>query len=261
MLYFTGDTHSTIDWYKVQSFAQKYIDTLTANDTLFIAGDFGGCWDNGPEDMKVLDFYSQLNFTVCFVDGNHENFNIIYNYPIVEFHGGRAHRIRPNLYHLIRGEVFEFEGKKILAMGGAASTDKASRIENKSWWAEEVPSKGQRDHCFEKLEKNDFNVDIILTHEMPAGLAPEMENIMQIKYGIARKSIKIRLLNPHEYSYWLEDVIHSTVNYKLWLFGHYHFDSKIGDKNYVMYNNIYKLVIDKDGSLDLELVERNCWRD
>ena len=257
MLYFTGDTHSTIDWKKIYRFNELEIGK--PGDTLFIVGDFGGCWNNGPEDMRVLDFYSQLPFDVCFVDGNHENFNIIYNYPIVQYHGGRAHRLRPNLYHLIRGEVFEFEGKKILAMGGAASTDKDLRVENESWWAEEIPSKEQREHCLEKLEKNHYEVDIILTHEMPSGLAQGMEENMYVRYGITRKSIKIRLLNPHEYSNWLEDNIHKTTDYKLWLFGHYHFDTKITDKDIVMYNYIYKLVETEDGILDLEWVTEPLW--
>ena len=257
MLYFTGDTHSTIDWKKIHRFNELEIGK--PGDTLFIAGDFGGCWNNGPEDMRVLDFYSQLPFDVCFVDGNHENFNIIYNYPIVQYHGGRAHRLRPNLYHLIRGEVFNFEGKKILAMGGAASTDKDLRVENESWWAEEIPSKGQREHCLEKLEKNHYEVDIILTHEMPSGLAQGMEENMYVRYGITRKSIKIRLLNPHEYSNWLEDNIHKTIDYKLWLFGHYHFDTKITNKDIVMYNYIYKLVETEDGILDLEWVTEPLW--
>lgn len=253
MLYFTGDTHSTIDWDKVKRFVDAEIPK--PGDTLFIAGDFGGCWDNSAEDMRVLDYYAQLPFDVCFVDGNHENFNILYSYPIVQYHGGRAHRIRPNLYHLMRGEIFEFEGKKLLAMGGAASTDKENRTENVSWWAEEVPSKGQKEHCFKSLEKNNFNVDIILTHEMPAGLAPDMERIMRTAYKI--KSVMVRLLDPHAYSYWLENIIRSTTDYKIWVFGHYHYDTKVSEKEFVLYDGVYKLV-EEDNKLDLELV--TYWR-
>lgn len=39
-------------------------------------------------------------------------------FPVVDFHGGKAHKIRENVYHLMRGYVFDLCGKKFFAFGG-----------------------------------------------------------------------------------------------------------------------------------------------
>ena len=100
-------------------------------------GDVGVCWDGGKRDALLKRF----PVTTLFVDGNHENFTLLNDYPVTEWHGGNVHKIEPDIIHLMRGQVFEIEGKKIFTMGGAHSTDKMYRTERVSWWAEEDPSK------------------------------------------------------------------------------------------------------------------------
>lgn len=80
-------------------------------------------WYGGDGERKRLQELSSRSFTTLFVDGNHENFDLLYKYPIVDFHGGKAHRIMPHIYHLMRGEVFELEGMSFFAFGGASSRD------------------------------------------------------------------------------------------------------------------------------------------
>ena len=46
-------------------------------------------------------------FTTLYVDGNHENFDRLYGYPIENWQGGKVHKIRPSVLHLMRGQVFE----------------------------------------------------------------------------------------------------------------------------------------------------------
>lgn len=58
-----------------------------------------------------------------FVDGNHENFDKLYQYPEKDWHGGRVHEIRPNVLHLMRGHVFDIQGHSFFCMGGAMSHD------------------------------------------------------------------------------------------------------------------------------------------
>ena len=57
------------------------------------------------------------------MDGNHENFDRLYDYPVDELHGGKVHKIRNSVIHLMRGQVFEIDGKKIFTFGGARSHD------------------------------------------------------------------------------------------------------------------------------------------
>lgn len=259
MIYITGDTHGDYDILKVKMFKPH----LKEGDTLIICGDFGGVWYNDDasaalkgEERFLMSFYQSLPCDVCFVDGNHENYDRLYSYPVVDYKGGKAHKIQDNVYHLMRGEIFTIEGTTFLAMGGAASHDiqdgilekddpripewtydgyKMFRINHESWWKEEVPSKEEREHCYENLEKHNFQVDVVLTHEAPASF---------ISLMIDRWSR--HLFGPaHEYSEWLDN-LSQFVTYKTWCFGHYHMDKKITDKEYVLYNTVKEC---KDGCL------------
>ena len=64
-----------------------------------------------------------MKFTTLFVDGNHENFDRLYSYPIIEWHGGKVHKINSSIFHLMRGEIYEIDNKKIFAFGGASCHD------------------------------------------------------------------------------------------------------------------------------------------
>ena len=67
-------------------------------------------------------------YEILFVDGIHENFDLLESYPEEEYAGGRVHRIGTNLRHLMRGELFTIEGKKIFAFGGGESIEKEDRV-------------------------------------------------------------------------------------------------------------------------------------
>ena len=258
MVYLTGDTHGDYDILKVKMFKPH----LKKGDTLIICGDFGGVWysENATapfkdEEERLMSFYKGLPCDVCFIDGNHENYDRLYSYPVVDYKGGKAHKIQDNVYHLIRGEIFTIENQTFLAMGGAVSHDiqdgvlekddpriiewskdpyKMFRINHLSWWEQEIPSKDEREHCYENLEAHNFTVDVVLTHEGPSSLI----YLMVDKW--TRHTLEI-----HEYSTWLDN-LKQFINYKTWCFGHYHTDKRITDKEYVLYNAIREV---KDGCL------------
>jgi predicted phosphodiesterase len=94
-------------------------NTWSENDYLIVCGDFGYIFLNDDREKAFLDYLETKPYTICFVDGNHENFPVIYSYPKELWHGGYIHRIRKNILHLMRGQVFEIEGKKIFTFGGA----------------------------------------------------------------------------------------------------------------------------------------------
>ena len=75
MIYITGDTHGGF-----QRFGSKYFPQQTQmgrNDYMIICGDFGGLWDGGQKDQHWLDWLAEKPFTTLFVDGNHENFDLL----------------------------------------------------------------------------------------------------------------------------------------------------------------------------------------
>ena len=94
MFYITGDTHGFEDWEKLNTTnfpEQKYMSDYY--DFLIIVGDFGGIWDGAEQDRYVLKAYNQRKFTTLFIDGNHENHDLLDKYPVEEWNGGKVHKI------------------------------------------------------------------------------------------------------------------------------------------------------------------------
>ena len=107
-IYVTGDIHGYPIRLSDESLKENGIP-LSKNDKLIVCGDFGLPWYNDFEDIQCLEWLSQKPFEILFVDGNHENFDRLYEYPIEEWHGGKVHKIRESVIHLMRGQVFEIE--------------------------------------------------------------------------------------------------------------------------------------------------------
>lgn len=122
MIYVTGDCHADFSKFSVKRFPEQR--EMTRNDYVIVCGDFG-LWHDNPTERYWLKWLAQRKFTLLFVDGNHENFDRLYSdeFPIIDFCGGKAHRIRKNIYHLMRGQVFTLQGKKFFTFGGASSHD------------------------------------------------------------------------------------------------------------------------------------------
>ena len=138
MIYITGDTHKDVHFYKLVEFA-KNNPQLTKDDYVIICGDFGGVFF---EDTLEIDLkpYNDLPFTILFVDGNHENFDLLEKYEVSIWNGGKVHIIKDNIIHLMRGQIFEIQGFKIFTFGGATSIDKDRRILGYSYWKQELPT-------------------------------------------------------------------------------------------------------------------------
>ena len=164
MIYITGDTHG--NQYK---WVEQIESVISPADIIIVCGDFGvGFW-NGRywSEETFYDFLSAQKYTVLFIDGNHENFDKLYSYPIETWCGGRVHKIRQNVLHLMRGEVYCIEDISIFVMGGGYSIDKYLRTEGVSWWSQEMPSEEEYDNALENLRNADFKVDYIITHTAP----------------------------------------------------------------------------------------------
>ena len=196
MIYITGDTHADFSRFSTKNFSEQ--KEMIRDDYIIICGDFGGVWDyklSSPEERYWLDWFDDKPFTILFVDGNHENFDRLKEFPRVKLHGGMAHKIRKNVYHLMRGYVFEFDGKKFFTFGGARSHDiqdgildiknydnlrdlvddynkrtrrgEMLRINHISWWKDELPTDAEMRRGIKNLEKANWTVDYAITHCPP----------------------------------------------------------------------------------------------
>lgn len=213
MIYDTGDIHGNqFKW------IEQIHPTLSDGDILIVNGDFGvGFWDGRYwSEETFYDWIGEQGYTVLFVDGNHENFNKLNEYPVELWNGGKVHKIRHNLIHLMRGEVYCIEGKTIFTFGGGYSIDKYRRKENDSWWPQEMPSEEEYENARKNLQKIDYQVDYIITHSAP------LESIYYLFEKQCLGSNKI-VAEEQPLNTFL-DHIQQQVTYKHWYFGHFHVD-------------------------------------
>lgn len=222
MLYITGDTHGNFDR------ILKWTETTNLNkdkDFLFILGDFGYIWDNKRTSFEKdnLDFISCLPFTTLFIDGNHENHERLNSMRVVNFSGGKAHKVYDSIYHLMRGQVYEIAGKRIFTFGGASSIDKHLRTEGISWWKEEEFNYHEANTAYENLNKIDWEVDYVLTHSAPFSIRDKL-------FESNKPSSTERML----------EAMLRNIKFKRWYFGHYHIDKKM-DNFTAMYENIERM--------------------
>ena len=212
-LYITGDIHGD-----PKPRFNPALSKLTKEDIVLVCGDFGLPWWSKTygkhwADKKRLDWLEKQPYTTVFIDGNHENFDLLNKLPIQEWCGGRVHVVRANVFHLMRGEVFDILGLKVLAFGGAYSVDRKYRVLNISWWREEIYSAEDLSNLKQNLAKVGHTVDLVITHTAPIKfLQPKTKEI-----GI-------------EWSFFQDDVakmlseIEPQITYKKWYFGHFHLD-------------------------------------
>ena len=225
-IYITGDIHGHYSIHKLASLRWPEGKKLTKNDYLIIAGDFGLVFypDGDDTENYWLNWLEQRPWTTLFIDGNHENFPRLYSYPEEERLGGPVGVIRQSVLHLKkRGHVYDIAGHKVWCFGGAESVDKENRIEGKSWWPEEEPTKEQMEYGLSEIEKYSNKIDFIITHDCPCRVLYSFWDW----FCINNDADKIYATKVGQY---LDDVT-DLVTAKCWYFGHYHTDMMCESQN------------------------------
>lgn len=223
MVYITGDTHGDLDFFK-----DPRLKKLTEDDTLIICGDFGFIWDGSEKEKRKLKQLEKKRYTICFLDGVHENFDILDKYQPYRYKGGNAHKIASNIYHLLRGEIFTFERKTFFVMGGGESEDKDMRKEGKTYFKTEMPSSAELLNGARNLKDADYKVNYVLTYEAPA---------------IAKDFIRMHTNQEMHFTplnTYLGELMKS-VEYNHWYFGSLHMDMPISKNMTVVFNEIIKI--------------------
>ena len=87
MVYITGDMHGDISRFQNPMFKK-----MKSGDVLIVCGDFGFIWDGSRQERTILKKLQKKPFTIAFVDGCHENFDLLENnYRVVKWRGGGGH--------------------------------------------------------------------------------------------------------------------------------------------------------------------------
>jgi hypothetical protein len=220
-----GDTHGIqSDTKKLSNKNFPEAKSLSKEDVVIQLGDFGWLWyppeKNDKDQEHWLDWLAERPFTIAVIPGNHENYDLIEGLPVKTKWGNDVRvlvRKGGNIYILERGRVYAINGKKILAVGGAMSTDKHRRIEGIDWWPQELLSKEEENICLDEIDHHNRKVDYICTHTCPARIIPYLN--LPPYMGMRIKDSVSRFL----------DYIDNLVEFKEWHFGHFHVDQRITD--------------------------------
>ena len=251
MIYITGDCHQNFERFNASIFPEQ--KEMTKDDYVIICGDFGGVWNKdveSKEETMLMDWLECKTFTTLFVDGNHENFDRLCTYPVEMWYGGKVHRIRPSVIHLMRGQIFDIGDASFFSFGGASSHDISGgilepddpdfkrkraelnkgflpyRINHISWWKEELPSEEEMKEGRRNLAMHDNQVDFIVTHCCSSATQAVLGN------GAYAPDIETDYLEE----------VRQTVKYKKWFFGHYHDNRNVNEKEILLYEQIIRII-------------------
>lgn len=219
----TGDIHADISRIVLMDDSE-----MTKDDIVIVLGDFGVIWGNSEMTDWRLKELSKKNFTTAFLDGNHENFVEIARLEnITSWHGGKVGKLPYGIIHLLRGEIYNINGKIIGVCGGANSVDLWHRTEGVSWWREEEITDKDISNFEANLKGN--KIDIMLSHDAPASLIPLVKLFSRIndrKISNSQKQL---------------EKINQIADIDKWYFGHWHINKKFDDKFECLYK-IFKEV-------------------
>lgn len=246
-IYITGDTHGDVRRLNTTSFYEQ--KEMTKDDYVIILGDFGLVWDykgESREERNWLNWLEEKSFTTLFIDGNHENHDRLCEMSVEIWNGGKVHKVRPSVIHLMRGQVFTIDGLKIFTFGGASSHDikngilepgdprikkwwkdytKLFRINKQSWWEGELPTKQEMAEGLINLEKNNWKVDYVMTH---CTASSTTAIIGDGHYGQDILTVYLQ-------------EIKDRLKFKKWFFGHHHIDKQISADEICLFEQIIRI--------------------
>ena len=235
-----GDLHGS--YLPIHNFYNRNKDEINFSaetDLIILLGDVGANYFQDYRDKNFKKKLSRYPFTYFCIRGNHEmrasacaNQNrdnweeksIFNNIALVE-------NKYPNiLYALDEVAIYNIEGYKTLIIPGAYSVDKDYRIrQGWSWFENEQLSELEKNMGRIRLEQSNYNFDLVLSHTCPISYEPRDLFLPQIDQSKVDKSMEM-YLGEIEYQ----------INYKLWLWGHFHhyrvypFDNNITYRRCIM---------------------------
>ena len=201
IFYITGDTHGEFD--KIEEFYEHNFTTV--EDVIIILGDAG------------INYYLS----------HEERPSNISTYEEKEWYGGAVYYEEnyPNFLFAIDGEIYDFDGKKAIAIGGAYSLDKYDRMHNGTWFEYEQPDEAIKMQVEQALERHNWRVDFVFSHAAPLKFEPTDMFLTGIDQSNIDKETEI----------WL-DTIEGKLEYEHWFFGHYHGEQEMEKFSILFYN-------------------------
>lgn len=145
------------------------------------------------------------------VDGNHENFDLLHKRHIANFGYDPYHVLWPQGWekfldiwtYMPRGTIED----GILYIGGASSIDKAIRKNGLDWWPEENISRADEDRTLDAIKAYEGRIHTVISHDCPTSFV--MRPVLR---GGEYHDSNRRFLEH----------VRQLVKPERWFFGHYH---------------------------------------
>ena len=172
-IYICGDVHA--QWSHLNTFINK-----KKPDVILQCGDWGWWphFDGSYSTMEhgkrwyqngIKNHQNDKTTQIFWAPGNHENWEDLNN----NF-GYNMSEVHPDIWYCPFGSVLELpDGRNVLFVGGAESTDKEQRTVGVSWWFDEIITNAD----FRELPNPDeVKIDIVISHTVPQLFMKEFHN-------------------------------------------------------------------------------------
>lgn len=211
-----GDWHGNTQWMR-RALRRIHDD---GHSLIIHVGDLKALWSmEGPLSdeeqalMPGVDYYEkftaelaglleELDLTMLFIDGNHDNHPALRALPIDENGFGT---ISNRLKYIPRGHRFTIGDTRFAGLGGAFSIDRRWGSRGIDWWAEEVIT------AEDVAALGTEPVDVLITHEVPAGIDVVTTMVLPALVELEANAGRILLLDAVR-----------AVNPRLVFSGHWH---------------------------------------
>lgn len=223
MIYISGDIHG--DAARVVEAVAKF--GITTADTIVLLGDVGmNYYGNRHGDHHRKKRLNSLGIPILCIHGNHEmRPEKLITYRKTEWNGGIVYTESdyPNLLFAIDGEVYDLEGCKAIAIGGAYSVDKWYRLARGiPWFSDEQPSENIKCRVEKVLQVLEWKIDVVLTHTCPQRYIPREAFLKSVNQAGVDDSTEV----------WL-DTIADQLDYNAWYAGHWHINKRIDNMHFL----------------------------
>lgn len=164
MIAVTGDSRGEAGYKRLLS--DPVVRMMGKEDYLVI---LGACGVTEPRiDLDdAISAYRALPCSVLFLDGAYDDYDLLSEYPVFPWNGGKIQVISRGICRLMRGQVFTIGGRKILTMGGAISEDSSESGKYWSWWPDRQISDGDLSEAGKNLDLAGRKVDYVFTSTYP----------------------------------------------------------------------------------------------
>ena len=227
MVYITGDIHGEVC--RISRIVKKY--NITPEDIIVILGDVGvNYFGNRADDLDGKAELNRLGVPILCIHGNHEmRPETLRTYVETQWNGGAVYweKTFPNLFFAKDGEVYDLEGTKAIAIGGAYSVDKWYRLRRGyRWFPDEQPSDSIKARVERKLEEINWQIDAVFSHTCPYRYIPREAFMSSVDQSTVDNSSEL----------WL-DSIAEKLHYRAWYCGHWHIEKRI-DKMHFLFESV-----------------------